>query len=957
MQKEITLTPNNRLARHLRSTSLTTWLTNCWHEYAEPQTLLNSHQERLLWQQVIEDVLGKKFSHITNTVIKAHELLINWQLDIANWSNYESEDVVIFKRLSNKFTEYCKKKNLVTTCQLPSLLLPFLQQREIKSDSPRLAAGTKPWGITKGEKRSSPPWASTGIYSPCEVKQLKITFTGFNEYPPQLQMLIDNLQKSNYQIAYRDPNNYKNSSYKKLSFAKQCDEITTIARWAKQLIKHNPKVNIGVVVANLTDLRPEIIRVFNDVLGDTKSINVSAGTIFSSLPMISQALDLLALHEPFDLKTLNKVLLSPYIHGVKIEKSNRALFDFQLHQLNQAQFWLTDIEFLAKKYAKDISILINTLQKTRDIFTQIKSKKLNNSEWIKIFAQILQTLGWPGENNIQQPEGSNASPAQSIKNNFFQHTEMLHQPSLSLAPFARRRAGTSAVCWSQGWGEDNKTNPSSKSEIETKIIERFTELLEEFATTDLIAGKTSYTQALRFLRNMASHTIFQAGHKTDSPINILGTLEAAGINFDYLWIMGLDQESWPEAPHPNPFIPIKIQKKFGLPHSSAERELHFAENLIKRFKRSARKVIFSYVKQNEDRTVEPSALIADIPESCIDDLDLAVFTPRAQEIYNIQQPGGPNASPAQAKLRAICETQAWVDNPTTPPSSKSEIEMGITTSSLINGGSRIIESQSLCPFRAFAEFRLNAKEFKQLELGISKLKRGILIHTALEKFWREVKNHRNLCALDQATLQELIKKCVEYALNKEHLAQILYSLEQKCLIKILNRWLEIEKARPPFAVIATEKTIETTLGPMQIKLRIDRIDKLADGSLLLIDYKTGKKLPVIFDWFGRRPKNPQLPLYCVAVTESQGLAFAQINVESIKFKSITLDELAFGMHSTDETSFKNNISWHELIVYWQEILVNLAKDFASGHAEPQPLSPQVCRQCEFGLLCRYIYNK
>lgn len=873
MQKEIILTPNNRLARHLRSLSLTTWLTNCWQEYAEPQTLLNSHQERLLWQQVIEEALGKNFSSITNTVIKAHELLINWQLDVTNWSDHESsEDVIIFKRLNNKFASYCKKKNLVTACQLPSLVLPYLQQRE-----------------------------------------LKITFTGFNEYPPQLQTFIDNLQKSNHQIAHHDPNNYKNSSHKKLSFTKQCDEITTIARWAKQLTKHNPKVNIGVVVANLTDLRPEIIRIFNDVLGDTKSINVSAGIIFSSLPMIGHALDLLALREPFDLKVLGKILLSSYIHGAKTEKSNRALFDFQLHQLSQSQFWLTDVEFLAKKYTKDISILINTLQKTRDIFTQIKNKKLCNSEWTKIFAQILQTLGWPNENNL--------------------------------------------------------------TETELKTAERFTELLEEFATTDLIAEKTSYTQALRFLHNMAGHTVFQAEHKTDNPINILGTLEAAGINFDHLWVMGLDQESWPEAPHPNPFIPIKIQKKFNLPHSSAERELHFSEELIKRFKRSAREVIFSYVKQSEDRTVEPSTLIADIPEICADDLDLALFTPRAKEIYNIQQPEGintiaqsikniffqhtemphqPSSRPTlfagrRAGANVVCEVQSWEE--------KSEMEIGIATSSLINGGSRIIESQSLCPFRAFAEFRLNAKEFKQPEPGISKLKRGVLIHTALEKFWHEVKNHQNLCALDQTTLQELIKKCVEYALNKEHLSQTLYALEQKCLIKILNRWLETEKGRSPFEVVATEKTIETALGPMQIKLRIDRIDRLTDGSLLLIDYKTGKKLPTIFDWFGKRPKNPQLPLYCVAVSEAQALAFAQINVESIKFKSITLDELAFGLRSADETSFKNNINWQELIGYWQEILVNLAKDFASGCAEPQPISPQICKQCEFGMICRYIEDK
>ena len=52
--------------------------------------------------------------------------------------------------------------------------------------------------------------------------------------------------------------------------------------------------------------------------------------------------------------------------------------------------------------------------------------------------------------NIQQPEGINIL-AQPIKNNFFQHTERQHPPSLNLAPFARCRAGASVVCEVQGW--------------------------------------------------------------------------------------------------------------------------------------------------------------------------------------------------------------------------------------------------------------------------------------------------------------------------------------------------------------------------------------------------------------------------------------------------------------------------------------------------------------------------
>ena len=214
--------------------------------------------------------------------------MINWQLDDVTWNDYATEDVVIFKRLKKKFTGCCDKNRFVVACQLPSLLLFHLQQ--------------------------------------CD---LEITLTDFDEYPPQIQEFINNLQKSNLKIKYNVSNAYKNSLCKKMSFTKQRDEITTIARWAKQIISDNPKIRIGIVATNLTDLRYEIIKIFADVLGDTKDINVSAGMIFSSLPIISDGLELLTWQEPFSLKTTNKILLSPYIGGAETEKSNRALFDFQ----------------------------------------------------------------------------------------------------------------------------------------------------------------------------------------------------------------------------------------------------------------------------------------------------------------------------------------------------------------------------------------------------------------------------------------------------------------------------------------------------------------------------------------------------------------------------------------------------------------------------------------------------
>ena len=839
-EKSVTLTPNKRLARHLQKQfcishtkqnqnawhsakilPLKTWLINCWQECSDPRVLLNPFQEKLLWQKIIIENLGEKFISLTKFAINAHESISAWQLKDINYPAYKTEDIIIFQRLYGKLKEYCKDKNLVTTSKLPTLLIPYIQNHNFE----------------------------------------KITFAGFDEYNPQLQTLIASIKETGCEIFELDPNNYQNSVQKRLGFDNLKQEIITSAKLAKQILNKNDSSNIGIVVPKLVELRSEISQIFSEILGDDKIINISAGIPLNTTPIINCALELLSLSESFSLKTINKILLSPYITSAETEKSERAFFNFQLNQLNYFQISVNAIKQLA---GKNIPLLMQTLLKWQDFFSHAQNKTLYPSDWIQIFTQILQIFGWPGENNL--------------------------------------------------------------TDLESTATKYFTRSLQEVAATNLTTGKVSYKKALQILHEFIIDTTLQPEREIDAPINIIGTLEATGINFDYLWIMGLDQENWPPALHPNPFIPFEIQKKFSLPHASAERELHFCEMLIKRYKRSAKEIIFSYVKQIEDRVIEPSSLIADIPEISIDDLGLAKTITWAQKIHSSQN----------LEILDI------------------DLAPKLTPNETIHASSRLIELQSLCPFQAFMEFRLATKEPKKPELGISKIKRGILIHSALEHFWQNVKTQQNLCQLEPTQLQKLINDCSEYALNKLALTLSLYKLEKQCLISLLTRWLEIEKMRLPFRVIATEKTIQINLSSIPIKLRIDRIDQLANDSSVLIDYKTGKNLPSVFDWFGPRPKNTQLLLYSVAIGSIQGLALAQINIESLKLKDISLNELLFGLRTIDptENNLKNNITWEELIEYWRNILTNLACDFASGKSSPTPLSPQVCKQCSFGPVCR-----
>ena len=63
------------------------------------------------------------------------------------------------------------------------------------------------------------------------------------------------------------------------------------------------------------------------------------------------------------------------------------------------------------------------------------------------------------------------------------------------------------------------------------------------------------------------------------PIQILGPLESAQLEFDHLWVLGLTDEAWPRIPRPNPLLPIELQRSRGLPRSSADWELGFARRM------------------------------------------------------------------------------------------------------------------------------------------------------------------------------------------------------------------------------------------------------------------------------------------------------------------------------------------------------------------------------------------
>ncbi len=130
-----------------------------------------------------------------------------------------------------------------------------------------------------------------------------------------------------------------------------------------------------------------------------------------------------------------------------------------------------------------------------------------------------------------------------------------------------------------GWPGDR--TPASG---EFQTIEAWRDLLSNLASLDLTAPPAGFSQIVDWLHESAANEPFQVEDE-GAPVQVMGMLEASGLRFDHLWIMGLHDEALPAPANPNPFIPSALQRQHNLPHCSAGRELEFDGKLMERLLR------------------------------------------------------------------------------------------------------------------------------------------------------------------------------------------------------------------------------------------------------------------------------------------------------------------------------------------------------------------------------------
>lgn len=710
------------------------------------------------------------------------------------------------------------------------------------------------------------------------VPPMAVTLAGFDELTPQQERLLTAAAAAGTRIEHL-PLPVCDGERRRVTCHDDEDELARAASWARARLEDDPRARIAVIVPALAARRTALQRVFDDVLQPRalpvdapvpqRAYNISLGRPLDEYPLVRAALRILALLAGrIDTLELGALLRSPFVTGGEREASGRATLDARLRRRGESSVRLVDIlqamgSGRASDDAEAAALAPDFEAALQRLFVRQREVdgRRTPAAWAALFSRTLGTLGWPGERGLDSAE------------------------------YQQLRA----------WEE----------------------LLNRFASLDAVAGAMERDEAMNHLRHLAADTVFQP-RTPARRLQVMGPLETLGQRFDHLWVVGLDDDVWPPAPHPNPWLPAGLQREHGLPHAGAAREREYVQRLTAQLLGAAPDVIVSHGRWEGDRERAPSPLIETLPEL-------------------------PPEEVANADIHLLRDVVATDD-------ALERIE-DLTGPALADahapGGAGALGAQSACPMQAFGRYRLQAQALERPHLGVDARERGQLLHRALERFFASHDSAAVLAALDAEEIEAAARECAATAVaglarRRPHtFGERFRVIETDAVTALLIEWLAVEAQRPAFRVQEREWATELTLADKTFRVKLDRVDELADGSRLVIDYKTGKL--GAGDWDGERPRQPQLPLYALTQPADglAGIAFASIRPGAARFVACIADNAELPGVAAEPTE-----DWRRRLEHWRGVLENLAAAFAAGEAIPDPRDYKVCDTCDLHGLCR-----
>ncbi len=501
------------------------------------------------------------------------------------------------------------------------------------------------------------------------------------------------------------------------------------------------------------------------------------------------------------------------------------------------------------------------------------------------------------------------------------------QAVLRLAGESAHRSGTALHAeWADlvrkllkvaGWPGSRTLTPA-----EFSATEAWDGTLDLLATLDVLGERVSFPDWREKLSAQAAASASR-GAISGAAVEVLRLDEAEGCCFDVAVLLHATDNYLPPPVPLHPLLGWEFHRLLHLPGFDASATYARSRRQLSFLRQRCGDLMLVHAQADAHGPLRCTALATEMGFRAVEATDLL-------------------PAPAEAswvELRAIEET-----------------EMIPLLSLEIGGGARLLELQAACGFRAFATLRLGATTPEQTTLGLDARDRGKLLHKALELFWREVRSQASLRSLTPSAREDAVRSAVAAAFTSLRLGsgatawQSAYlKVCERRVSGLLQSWLTHELLRSDFEVLTQEEDRFVQVGPLTLKVRPDRVDRV-EGGFVFVDYKTSAQLSTEH-WLGDRPQAPQLPLYTLLhdADEVRALAFARLRPgPSMKWIGLQREQ--------GDLRHGGGIRLHDLsfqVMSWRAELDRLAEDFAAGVVNINPKAyPKTCEFCEQNLLCR-----
>jgi len=761
-----------------------------------------------------------------------------------------------------------------------------------------------------------------------------ILMVGFDHLTPLENKFIECLRQQNVKIdRFEFEANSKSDTHchRQKRFSSFREEINFAASYAKEFFNYHEKSDhssgvLGIVVdqlaTNLAEVHVAFSREFHPqeskpwIAIDKPSYNVSAGFSLAEQPLVVAALTLLKIKSyRLSREEVHFIKNTPFIKWNSVAQNPNCETKIRqfLHELCLSQRQHFSMKYLLERIAQD-----------------------DSNELLKPLKDILEHLYL-------------SESAKNSKNcSIHQHIDLWK---------------TRLALWS--WvGLNDKEGQSHLNEFELKAKSNFFDALENTLEVAHVSAQLNEQDAYSFLSQQVTNKPFQIA-SDHSSVQILGILEASGLQFDELLVVGFNAQNWPRKNKINPFLPLAFQRQYDMPGNSAQREYEYAGRLSSSLLNASVNTIVT--SNNESTNQDQNEAVCFSNLSILSDKDRVakfVVTSKSEELADSE------------------EKYDWIDD--------SSIDLSDQT---LYGGAYLLSEYANCPFRSMANFQLRLTGYPVQEPGIESKAKGSWLHDSMEIIWSQIKTQEALLLLDDEQLKDLIWQALARALEKHKdffsatTQQQLVKIEQQKLAKLIDEWLALEKERKNFRIVALEKEYKIQIASLSLKFRVDRIDALqlvgGDSSsntapmatqLSVIDYKTGAV--AVDHWFGVRPTEAQMPAYILALENEhqsqtcetiESLNYAQIktgsvSIQGLSFLSQELSGQAQKQLSKHEHSLQKSKdlalpdigvnSYDSLLKDWNSTLDRISQGITTGWTPVSPKNKESCSFCDFRSVCR-----